>query len=149
LIVERETVVEAPPEEVWRLVSDPAHLPRWWPGVVRVEDAREDAWTTVLSSPRGKTVRADYTRVEAVDGELASWRQEVAGSPFERVLASAVTSVSLAPEDEGRSTRVSIALDQRARGWGRFAPLQFRAAGVRQVQGALDGLRALFEGPAS
>ena len=46
------------------MVSDPAQLPRWWPGVTRVEEATPEAWTTVLASPRGKVVRADFTRLE-------------------------------------------------------------------------------------
>ena len=37
-----------------------------------------------------------------------------------------------------------LVLEQKPRGWARFAPLQFRAAGTRQVQGALDGLERLF-----
>ena len=41
-------------------------------------------------------------------------------------------------------TRVAIELDQKPRGWARFAPLQFRAAGKRQVEGALEGLERLF-----
>jgi uncharacterized protein YndB with AHSA1/START domain len=145
VIVRGETVVAAAPEEVWRVVSDPEQLPRWWPGVTRVEEASAEAWTKVLSSPRGKAVRADYTRVEAVPGERLVWRQEVDQSPFERILMSAVTTVSLAAA-EARATRVRIALNQKPRGWARFAPLQFRAAGARQVRGALDGLRELFGG---
>ena len=34
---------------------------------------------------------------------------------------------------------MAIELDQKPRGWARFAPLQFRAAGTRQVQGAARG----------
>ena len=146
MIVRGETVVAAAPEEVWRVVSDPEQLPRWWPGVTRVEEASPEAWTKVLSSPRGKAVRADYSRVEAVPGERLVWRQEVDQSPFERILASAITAVSIAPAGD-RATRVTIALDQKPRGWARFAPLQFRAAGSRQVRGALDGLQDLFGGP--
>src|ERR671914_1871065 len=86
VIVREETLVPAPPEEVWSLVSDPARLPRWWPGVTRVEEATDEAWTTVLRSPKGKSVRADYTRVEAEDGRRLTWRQEVEESPFERIL---------------------------------------------------------------
>ncbi len=138
-----ETVVPAAPEEVWGLVSDPARLPAWWPGVTRVEEASADAWTTVLGSPKGKSVRADYTRVEAQPERRLVWRQEVEESPFERILASATTEIALAEDADG--TRVTVSLDQRPRGWARFAPLQFRGAGVRQVQGALDGLRAVFE----
>jgi uncharacterized protein YndB with AHSA1/START domain len=143
VIVRRETVVPAPVDEVWRVVSDPNQLPRWWPSVTRVEEATPQAWTNVLASPRGKTVRADYTRLESEEPRRLAWRQEVEESPFERVLAAAVTIIELAGADEG-GTRVAIALAQKPRGWGRFAPLQFRAAGRRQVDGAVAGLRGLW-----
>ena len=138
----RETVVPRAPDEVWRLVSDPDQLPRWWPGVTRVEDATAQAWTTVLASPKGKSVRMDYSRVEATEPSRLVWRQEVEQSPFERILAEATTSVELSEADGG--TRVAIELDQKPRGWARLAPLQFRAAGKRQVEGAVEGLERLF-----
>jgi uncharacterized protein YndB with AHSA1/START domain len=142
VIVRRETVVPGQVEEVWQLVSDPARLPDWWPGVTRVEDATAIAWTTVLTSPKGKAVRADFTRVAASEPERLVWRQELAATPFERILAEATTSVELAPAEGG--TRVLLALDQKPRGWARLAPMQFRAAGKRQVEGALEGLRRLL-----
>ena len=138
----RETVVPRAPDEVWQVVSDPDQLPRWWPGVTRVEDASAMAWTTVLSSGKGKAVRADYTRVTASEPERLVWSQELAATPFERILAEATTSLELAPEDGG--TRVAIELDQKPRGWARLAPFQFRAAGKRQVEGALEGLERIF-----
>ena len=138
----RETVVPQAPEEVWRVVSDPAQLPRWWPGVTRVEEATPEAWTTVLTSAKGKSVRMDYSRLIAAAPTRLVWRQEVEQSPFERILAEATTSVDLSAAEGG--TLVVIALDQKPRGWARFAPLQFRAAGTRQVQGAVDGLERLF-----
>ena len=138
----RETVVPQAPEEVWRLVSDPAQLPRWWPGVTRVEDATAQAWTTVLASPKGKSVRMDYSRLEATEPTRLVWRQEVAASPFERILEEATTSLELAQTESG--TRVAIELEQKPRGWARFAPLQFRAAGKRQVEGAVEGLERLL-----
>jgi uncharacterized protein YndB with AHSA1/START domain len=142
VIISEETVVAASPEEVWGLVSDPARLPQWWPGVTRVEEATDDAWTTVLSSPKGKSVRVDYSRVETDPERRVVWRQEVEESPFERILASATTEISLAEDADG--TRVTVSLEQRPRGWARFAPLQFRAAGKRQVHGAVEGLDAVF-----
>jgi uncharacterized protein YndB with AHSA1/START domain len=142
VIIRKETVVPAAPEEVWRLVSDPARLPQWWPGVTRVEEATADAWTTVLSSPKGKAVRVDYSLVEVEPERRVVWRQEVDESPFERILASATTEIAIA-EDAG-GTLVTVSLDQRPRGWARFAPLQFRAAGKRQVAGAVEGLKAVF-----
>jgi uncharacterized protein YndB with AHSA1/START domain len=142
VIVRRETLLPAPPREVWRTVSDPARLPAWWPGVSRVEDVSPEAWTKVLVSPKGKAVRADYTRVEAEEPERLLWRHEVDASPFERILASSTTEIRLEPRDEG--TLVRITLDQRPRGWARFSPLQLRAAASRQVTGALEGLQALL-----
>ena len=144
MIARGETLVPAAPEEVWALVSDPARLPQWWPGVTRVEEATPDAWTTVLSSPGGKSVRVDYTRVEAEPERRLVWRQEVEESPFERILLSATTEIALERQPEG--TRVTVALDQRPRGWARFAPLQFRAAGRRQVRAAAEGLETVFGG---
>lgn len=138
----RETVVPQALDEVWRVVSDPAQLPRWWPGVTRVEEATPQAWTTVLTSPKGKSVRMDYSRLSALAPTRLVWRQEVDQTPFERILEEATTSLELSEADAG--TRVAIELEQKPRGWARFAPLQFRAAGTRQVQGALDGLERLF-----
>ena len=37
-----------------------------------------------------------------------------------------------------------LELDQKPRGWARLAPFQFRAAGKRQVEGALEGLERLL-----
>src|SRR3954454_18317648 len=36
--VTRTRTVEAPPSEVWKLVSDPYNLPRWWPRTARVKN---------------------------------------------------------------------------------------------------------------
>jgi uncharacterized protein YndB with AHSA1/START domain len=145
VIVRRELTVAAPPDDVWRVLSDPMRLPAWWPGVARVEEATPEAWTTVLKSDKGKSVRADYTRVEARPHRRLVWRQEVDETPFERILAESTTEIELSPEDE--RTLVSLAVRNRARGWARLSPLQMRAATTRQVEGALDGLAALFEGP--
>jgi uncharacterized protein YndB with AHSA1/START domain len=48
--VTRTRTVAAPIEQVWALVSDPFHLPRWWPATARVEDVEDDGWTSVFSS---------------------------------------------------------------------------------------------------
>jgi uncharacterized protein (DUF58 family) len=84
----------------------------------------------------------DYSRVEATEPTRLVWRQEVAASPFERILEEATTSLELEQTESG--TRVAIELEQKPRGWARFAPLQFRAAGKRQVEGAVEGLERLF-----
>jgi uncharacterized protein YndB with AHSA1/START domain len=143
MVVRRERVVSAAPAEVWRIVSDPNRLAAWWPGVSRVEEASREAWTTVLVSPQGKSVRADYTLVEAEEAERMLWRHEVEESPFERLLAESTTEIALAAEGED-STRVRLALHQRPRGWARFSPFQLRAAASRQAEAALEGLAELL-----
>jgi uncharacterized protein YndB with AHSA1/START domain len=143
MMVRRERVVPAPPAEVWRIVSDPHRLAAWWPNVSRVEEASREAWTTVLVSKTGKSVRADYTLVEAEEPARVLWRHEVEASPFERLLHESTTEIALAPEASG-GTNVRLTLSQRPRGWARFSPFQLRAAAIRQVEAALDGLTGLF-----
>ena len=142
MIVRRERTLAAAPSDVWQVVSDPARLPQWWPGVSRVEEASPEAWTKVLTSSKGKSVRADYTRLEAQEPRRLLWRHEVEESPFERILADSTTEIVLEPED-GR-TRVEIAVSQRPRGWARLSPFQLRAAATKQVEGALEGLERLL-----
>jgi uncharacterized protein YndB with AHSA1/START domain len=142
VIVRRETLVPERIDEVWRVVSDPDRLPEWWPGVTRVEAATALSWTTVLQSAKGKAVRADYTRMAASEPSRIAWSQELEGTPFERILLEATTSVELEPSDGG--TRVALSLEQKPRGWARLAPFQFRAAGKHQVDAALEGLERLF-----
>ncbi len=143
MVVRRERVVSPAPAEVWRVVSDPSRLAAWWPGVSRVEEASREAWTTVLVSPKGKVVRADYTLVDADEPERLRWRHEVQESPFERLLASSSTEIELEP-DAGGGTLVRVTLDQRPRGWARFSPFQLRAAARKQAEGALEGLAELL-----
>jgi len=143
MVVRRERVLSATPAEVWGVVSDPNRLAAWWPGVSRVEEATREAWTTVLVSPSGKSVRADYSLVEAEEPDRLRWRHEVEESPFERLLAESTTEIALSSEGEG-GTRVRLTLDQRPRGWARFSPFQLRAAARRQAETALEGLAELL-----
>jgi uncharacterized protein YndB with AHSA1/START domain len=146
MVVRRERVVPAVPAEVWSIVSDPSRLPAWWPGVTRVEEASREAWTSVLVSPKGKAVRADYSLVEAEEPARVLWRHEVEESPFERLLAESTVELALEADAAG-GTRVRVTLDQRPRGWARFSPFQLRAAATRQAESALDGLAALLGEP--
>ena len=143
MVIRRERVVSAAPAEVWRVVSDPTRLAAWWPGVKRVEEASSHAWTTVLVSPTGKSVRADYSMVEAREPERVRWRHEVDESPFERLLSESTTEIALAAGATG-GTVVTVTLNQRPRGWARFSPFQLRAAARRQAEAALEGLAELL-----
>jgi uncharacterized protein YndB with AHSA1/START domain len=136
--VRRARTIAAERDALWELVSDPYHLPRWWPGVQRVEDASADAWTMVLQSPKGRTIRADFTRVSADPPARLVWRQEVEESPFERILREAVTEISLEPADG--KTRVELRSRQRLRGLARLGSFMIRRATARLLDEALSGL---------
>jgi uncharacterized protein YndB with AHSA1/START domain len=136
--------VAAPRDRVWELVSDPFHLPRWWPATARVEDATGDAWTSVLRTPRGATVRADFTRVERQPPRRIVWRQELEESPFERVFSSAVTEIELEPDGE-QSTRVALSSTERLRGRYRLGGWIVRRAARRRLDEALAGIAEAVE----
>ena len=143
--VTRARTVRAAPDEVWGLVTDPERLPLWWPAVRRVEGVSAEGWTMVLTSPKGKTVRADYTVVEARPPRFAAWRQEVEHSPFERIMSEA--SIEIALDEEGEdATRVVLTSRSRLRGFARLGLLQMRLAVTRQLDEALDGLERTLVG---
>src|SRR5471030_3139708 len=90
--------ITASAEQLWEIVRDPHHLPRWWPRVTRVEDVVGGSFTEVMTTSRGKVVRADFNVVR--EDELArtlTWEQQLEGTPFARVLKSAETEVRLTP----------------------------------------------------
>jgi uncharacterized protein YndB with AHSA1/START domain len=142
--VTRARTVEAPQERVWELVSDPYFLPRWWPATARVEDVTGDAWTSVLKTPRGATVRADFTRVEIRPPHRIEWRQELEESPFERVFSSAVTVIELQPDGEA-ATRVAVSSSESLRGRYRLGGWIVRRAARRRLDEALAGIAAAVE----
>jgi uncharacterized protein YndB with AHSA1/START domain len=145
--VKRKRTVAAAPDAVWELVSDPHHLPRWWPQVQRVEEVTGDAWTKVLRTPRGKTVRADYTRVEWRPPTRIVWRQEVEESPFEEILDEATTTITVEPAGGNSETRVELTSEQELRGRYRFGGFMLRRATRRQLDEALDGIELAVGAP--
>ena len=134
----RSREIDAPVEEVWKLVADPYHLPRWWPGVTRVQDVRQESFTQVVPTKRGKPMRLDFEVTESVPMERRSWSQSLPGTPFERLLEAWSTTITL--ERLGDRTLVSIVEIQQLRGSFRLGlPLQRRPS-RRRVDQALAGL---------
>lgn len=145
--VTRRRTVEAPVTDVWKLVSDPYNLPRWWPRTARVENVeggggRRTRWTKVLETAEGRGVRADYRCVSSAEGERYVWEQELDGTPFERHLKASRVDIGLRGRDGG--TEVTLAAAQTLKGMSRLgSPLMRRGQGA-VLDEALDGLeRAL------
>ena len=140
--ITRSRTIAATRQQVWDLVSDPYHLPRWWPNVQRVEDVSDNGWTTVATSSRGRAVRFDWSRVYIDAPERTVWRQELAQTPFERFLRESVVGLILEPE--GERTKVELRIVRRMRGLARFGGIQMRRAARRELDGALDQLEAVL-----
>ena len=139
----RSRTIAAPAHQLWEVIADPHHLPRWWPRVMRVEDVEGSAFTEVMRTAKGKYVRADFELVEADEhaGTLR-FEQRVDGTPFARLLRSATTMIDLAPE--GAGTRVTIELNQTLAGTlARLGSFLVRRAAAATVDEALDGLERI------
>jgi uncharacterized protein YndB with AHSA1/START domain len=156
----RSRTIAAPVQELWDLVRDPHHLPRWWPRVTRVEDVEDGAFTEVMKTRKGKLVRADFNVVRAdEDARSLRWAQRVQGTPFARLLKSAETEVRLAPVVAGAAqafgaagepaasataTEVTIELHQTLTGFfPRFGAFMVRRAAAATLEEALDGLERI------
>jgi uncharacterized protein YndB with AHSA1/START domain len=138
VIVTRSRTVAAVPDVVWELVAEPRRLARWWPRTERVKGITATGWTTVLRSPRGRAVRADWRLEDDERPVRRAWAQELDGTPFAKVLAERRVEARLEPVDGG--TRVTLELRQRPRGRSRLGALQLRRAARKELDGALDGL---------
>ena len=140
--VSRSRVIDAEHERVWKLVSDPHSLPRWWPRAIRVEDVRGDHggahWTTVMETERGSGLRADYRCTAATEGRRYAWEQEIQGTPFERILRASRIEIGLEPQ--GPATRVTLTAEETLRGLSRLGGTMIRGAARQRLDDALDGI---------
>jgi uncharacterized protein YndB with AHSA1/START domain len=134
--------------EVWKLISDPYSLPRWWPRVGRVENVeqksggRRSQWTKVLETAEGRGVRADYRCLSSAENERYVWEQELEGTPFARHLRSSQIEIALRPDGEG--TQVDLSSVQSLKGMSRLGSPMMRRGQGETLEQALDGIeRAL------
>ena len=147
--VSRSRTIGAAPARVWDLVSDPYSLPRWWPRIVRVEDVQgkgeRSRWTAVLETERGASVRADYRCSASTNGARFAWKQDLDGTPFERILRESEVEVLLEPEGQ-ESTRVRLSSTERLRGLARLGSAMMRGATRRRLDEALEGMETALVG---
>jgi uncharacterized protein YndB with AHSA1/START domain len=144
----RSRTIAAPAQELWEVICDPHHLPRWWPRVTRVEDVEDGAFTEVMKTRKGKLVRADFQLVESdEDARRIRWAQRIEGTPFARLLKAAETEVRLQDNPAstgGAATEVTIELRQSLSGFfPRFGGYMVRRAARATIDEALDGLERI------
>jgi uncharacterized protein YndB with AHSA1/START domain len=144
-VVTEHSDLDAPLERVWRVVSDPYSLPRWWPRVARVEEVSDFGWTMVLMSDRGKPIRADYTLADSRPMELLEWHQELEETPFERTLSASRLVIQLDGHEEAGATAVKLRSTERLRGLARLGAPMVRRATRKRLSQALERLGELVE----
>jgi uncharacterized protein YndB with AHSA1/START domain len=167
----RSRTIAAPVEELWALIGDPHHLPRWWPRVTRVEDVtlsgtgESEAFTEVMRTRKGKLVRADFdVTARDEDAHSLTWSQRVEGTPFAQVLSSAETQLWLTAQTagvatakngqtEGRGKRTEVTIELRQsmvrysnRSRGMFLGLAPRLGGTMVRRAALATLDEALDG---
>ena len=96
----------------------------------------------MFKTKRGRPVRADFRVVQSEPPTTRSWAQEVVGTPFERVLSASVIEVHLDPVPAG--TEVTIAQQQKLRGYSRTGGFMLRRATRAKLDEALDGLARIL-----
>lgn len=151
--VSRSRLLPVDRSDIWRVVSDPHHMWRWWPKVARVEAVQErkrgtgTSWTNVLKTEAGKSVRADFRCLYSTEPSGYAWEQYIEDTPFAKVLRSSVTALDLSEADGG--TLVTLEADQRLRGMSRLGGFMLRRATATQLDEALDGLERALAEPAA
>jgi uncharacterized protein YndB with AHSA1/START domain len=146
--VTRKRTIDVPVGEVWKLVSDPYNLPRWWPRTGRVENVEQKPggkrtqWTKVLETAEGRGVRADYRCLSSAENERYVWEQQLEGTPFAKHLRSSRVEIALRQREGG--TQVSLASAQTLKGMSRMGSPMMRRGQGSILDEALDGIeRAL------
>lgn len=133
-----ELTVAADADRVWEVIEDPHQMPRWWPGVARVEAVQDGRWTQVFTTKQGRPMRADFRLVASQPCSSQAWEQEIPGTPFERVLRESIVELRLEAVPLG--TRVAITQRQKLRGASRTGGLLLARATRRRLRLALEAL---------
>ena len=146
--VTRKRVLNAPPERVFDLISDPRRFTEWWPRVVRVEHvagkpgAVRTRWTNVLAADSGRKLRLDYCCLASNRPERYEWEHELQGTPFEDHLLRQVNEIRLTPHTEG--TEVRLSSTHTLRGSARIAGFAMKKSQRQMLDAALNGLERCF-----
>jgi uncharacterized protein YndB with AHSA1/START domain len=102
--IERELYVDAPPEIVFAVVSDPEHVKEWWPDEAHYEVVVGSSGEIIFGDPAGGKVEA-LTVVEVDPPTRFSfrWTQAAGEEPMEGT--SLLVTFDLAPQGDGTLVR--------------------------------------------
>ena len=102
--IERETVIAAPVEQVWTLLTDPDHVGTWFGDAGAEIDLRPGGAIVIRWTEHG-TVRGRFERIEPHRLLSYRWARDLTGAePAER--SSTLVEFTLTPEGAGTRLRV-------------------------------------------
>lgn len=136
--------ISRPPEDVFSYVTDPSHLPEWQESALSV---RREGDAPLAVGSRLVVTRRAAGREQAATTEVAelnpprSWGFRGLDGPVR-----AIERGTIEPLDDGKRSRVTIALDFEAYGIGKLLlPLVVRPAARSQLPRNGQKLKALLE----
>jgi uncharacterized protein YndB with AHSA1/START domain len=113
--IERELFIEAPPEVVFEVVSDPAHVEQWWSEEARYEAVAGSAGELLFADPSGGKVEAlTVVAVEPPTRFSFRWTHPAGEDAAEG--NSLLVTFELAAQGEGTLVRLRET-GFRERGW--------------------------------
>lgn len=139
--------VPATPADVWHLISDPGRAIAWWPHAERAEDVSGGRFTLVVRSSRGVPVRMDWRVAASRRESRQRWEQDLAGTPFAKVLRSSAIEIRLEPAGDG--CEITISVERELENRGLVAGWLGRRASRRHAGDALSRLSRLATATAS
>jgi uncharacterized protein YndB with AHSA1/START domain len=146
--VSTEVEIDAPPEEVWKVVADPRNLPKWDRHISNVEGI----------PPEGLDIGSDYTtdlQLMGVRGKVNAHVLEIKPPEYSKIelsgpILDAVVTTRVVPIDDHRS-RLEHDVEYKVRvgGLGRLADKALEVSGGPGYllrRGALAQKRQIEEG---
>ena len=114
--IEREIYVEAGPEVVFAVVSDPEHVKEWWPDDVRYEPAPGSAGEITFGTGADATVQG-FTVVDVEPPRTFSFRWTHPVDAVAEAGNSLLVTFELTPSGDGTLLRMTET-GFREMGWG-------------------------------
>ena len=132
--IEFDVVVDAPPEAVWEVISDPRRLPHWDRHIVRVDGVPDEG----LREGIRYTTQLRFAAFRStIDGQVLEWDPPRRSTIRLRGLMDATVTSTVEPLSGERSLLEHV-IDYRFRG----GPLgELAARSLARVGGALLALR--------
>ena len=149
--LKRTRVIDASPEAVYDVISDPRRPDEWWPRVDRVANVDggpgkdRTPWTNVLAPDSGRRLRLDYRCTAASRPKRYVWEHELEGTMFEEHMKSQTTEILLEPEGQG--TEMTVISINELRGSARIAGFSMKKSQRQLIDTALDSLQEVLEAP--